>query len=57
MLSNFTYDKTNIHKEYKQWHKIKGYIPKVLIPALLEVGLMNFIHNLKMHFAYSLSSR
>lgn len=35
MLSNFTDDKTNIHKEYKQWHKIKGYIPKVLIPALL----------------------
>ena len=49
---NFTHDKTKSLYEYKQWHKIKDYIPKVLILLFVELGLVNFISNLKMHFAY-----
>ena len=49
---NFTHDKTKNLYEYKQWHKIKDYIPKVLVLLFVELGLVNFISNLKMHFAY-----
>ena len=49
---NFIHGKTKILYEYKQWHKIKDYIPKVLILLFVELGLVNFISNLKMHFAY-----
>ena len=49
---NFTHGKTKILYEYKQWHKIKDNIPKVLILLFVELGLVNFISNLKTHFAY-----